>query len=85
MRVALEWHSGSIGLGESGRATLSLVHGRSITHVILTIEELPARAVLLRSLREGVDFPQPVARMLAGIFAAVAEYVLSREACDVTT
>jgi DNA invertase Pin-like site-specific DNA recombinase len=48
--------------------------GRSMTHVILTIEELQARGVLVRSLREGVDFSQPLGKMLAGIFAAMAEY-----------
>jgi len=33
-----------------------------MTHVILTIEELQQRGILLRSLREGVDFSQPVER-----------------------
>lgn len=58
--------------------------GRSMTHVILTIEELQARGILLRSLREGVDFSQPIGRMLAGIFAAMAEYerALIRERAD---
>ncbi len=58
--------------------------GRSMTHVILTIEALQARGILLRSLREGVDFSQPVGRMLAGIFAAMAEYerALIRERAD---
>ena len=58
--------------------------GRSMTHVILTIEELQSRGILLRSLREGVDFSQPVGRMLAGIFAALAEYerALIRERAD---
>ncbi|MBP1076722.1 hypothetical protein JOD63_000690 [Microbacterium terrae] len=48
--------------------------GRSMTHVILIIEELQQRGVLLRSLREGVDFSQPLGKMLAGIFASLAEY-----------
>ena len=58
--------------------------GRSMTHVILTIEELQERGILLRSLREGVDFGQPVGRMLAGIFAALAEYerALIKERAD---
>ena len=58
--------------------------GRSMTHVILTIEELQERGILLRSLREGVDFAQPVGRMLAGIFAALAEYerALIKERAD---
>lgn len=58
--------------------------GRSMTHVILTIEELQARGILLRSLREGVDFSQPLGKMLAGIFASLAEYerALIRERAD---
>ena len=48
--------------------------GRSMTHVILTIEELQERGILVRSLREGVDFSNPLGKMLAGIFAAMAEY-----------
>lgn len=58
--------------------------GRSMTHVILTIDELQSRGILLRSLREGVDFTQPVGRMLAGIFASLAEYERSliRERAD---
>jgi len=30
--------------------------------------------VLLRSLREGIDYSTPTGRMLAGIFASLAEY-----------
>jgi DNA invertase Pin-like site-specific DNA recombinase len=58
--------------------------GRSMTHVILTIEELQQRGILLRSLREGVDFSQPLGKMLAGIFASLAEYerALIRERAD---
>lgn len=58
--------------------------GRSMTHVILTIDELQSRGILLRSLREGVDFTQPVGRMLADIFASLAEYERSliRERAD---
>ena len=58
--------------------------GRSMSHVILTIEDLQRRGILLESLREGVDFSQPVGRMLAGIFAALAEYerALIRERAD---
>jgi len=48
--------------------------GRSLTSVIRTIEKLTAAGVLLRSLREGIDYSTPTGRMLAGIFAALAEY-----------
>ncbi len=48
--------------------------GRSLSGVIRTIETLTERAVLLRSLREGIDYSTPTGRMLAGIFAALAAY-----------
>jgi DNA invertase Pin-like site-specific DNA recombinase len=48
--------------------------GRSLSHVIATIDDLQSRGILLRSLREGVDFNTSVGRMVAGIFAALAEY-----------
>jgi len=42
--------------------------------VIRTIERLTEDEVLLRSLREGFDYSTSTGRMLAGIFAALAEY-----------
>jgi DNA invertase Pin-like site-specific DNA recombinase len=48
--------------------------GRTLPGIIKTIDELQARGVELRSLREGVDFGSPVGRMVAGIFASLAEY-----------
>lgn len=42
--------------------------------MIRTIEQLTTAGVLLRSLREGIDYSTPTGRMLAGIFAALAEY-----------
>ena len=48
--------------------------GRSLSGVISTIDELHHRGILLRSLREGVDYSTAVGRMVAGIFAALAEY-----------
>ena len=48
--------------------------GRSLSGVIRTIETLTERGVLLRSLREGIDYSTPTGRMLAGIFAALAAY-----------
>jgi DNA invertase Pin-like site-specific DNA recombinase len=48
--------------------------GRSLTGVIRTIETLTAAGVLLCSVREGIDYSTPTGRMLAGIFAALAEY-----------
>jgi DNA invertase Pin-like site-specific DNA recombinase len=48
--------------------------GRSLTHVITTIAQLQERGIVLRSLRESIDFSTSVGRMLAAIFAALAEY-----------
>ncbi len=48
--------------------------GRSLTGIIQTVQTLTERGVLLRSLREGIDYSTPVGRMLAGIFGALAEY-----------
>jgi len=48
--------------------------GRSLSSVIRTVEHLTTAGVLLRSLREGIDYSTPIGRMLAGIFAALAEY-----------
>jgi len=48
--------------------------GRSLSGVIRTIETLTKAGVALRSLREGIDYSTPTGRMLAGIFAALAEY-----------
>lgn len=48
--------------------------GRSLPAIIRTIDELHQAGVMLRSLREGVDFTTSVGRMVAGIFGALAEY-----------
>ena len=48
--------------------------GRSLSGVIRTVETLTKAWVLLRSLREGIDYSTPTGRMLAGIFASLAEY-----------
>jgi len=48
--------------------------GRSLSAVIRTVETLTAAGVLPRSLREGIDYSTPTGRMLAGIFASLAEY-----------
>jgi DNA invertase Pin-like site-specific DNA recombinase len=48
--------------------------GRSLSGVIRTIETLTEAGVLLKSLREGIDYSTATGRMLAGIFAALAGY-----------
>jgi DNA invertase Pin-like site-specific DNA recombinase len=48
--------------------------GRSLSGVIRTVEAMSKAGVLLRSLREGIDYSTPTGRMLAGVFAALAGY-----------
>lgn len=48
--------------------------GRSLAGIVRTVETLRERGVMLRSLREGIDYSSPVGRMVAGIFASLAEY-----------
>ena len=48
--------------------------GRSLSHMVKTIEELQERGVNLRSLREGIDFATATGRLQAAIFSAMAEY-----------
>lgn len=48
--------------------------GRSLSGVIGTVEQLTERGILIRSLREGIDYSTSTGRMIAGIFAALAEY-----------
>jgi DNA invertase Pin-like site-specific DNA recombinase len=48
--------------------------GRSLSGIVHTVEQLQRKGVLLRSLREGIDYSTAVGRMVAGIFAALAEY-----------
>lgn len=48
--------------------------GRSLTGIFRTIDELQSAGVLLRSLREGIDFSTSAGRMIAGVFASIAEY-----------
>jgi DNA invertase Pin-like site-specific DNA recombinase len=48
--------------------------GRSLSSVIRTVEDLRARGIFIRSLKEGIDTSTSTGRMLAGIFASLAEY-----------
>jgi DNA invertase Pin-like site-specific DNA recombinase len=48
--------------------------GRSLAGIVRTVEALRERGVMLRSLREGIDYSTLVGRMVAGIFASLAEY-----------
>ena len=48
--------------------------GRFLSGVIRTVETLTEAGVLLRSLREGIDYSTSTGRMLAGIFLSLAGY-----------
>jgi DNA invertase Pin-like site-specific DNA recombinase len=58
--------------------------GRSLSGIIRTLDELQRRGVMLRSLREGIDYSTAVGQMVAGIFAALAQYehALTSERAD---
>jgi DNA invertase Pin-like site-specific DNA recombinase len=42
--------------------------GRSLAGIVRTVETLRERGIMLRSLREGIDYSAPVGRMVADIF-----------------
>jgi DNA invertase Pin-like site-specific DNA recombinase len=48
--------------------------GRSLSEMVKLLEWIIAEGITLRSLREGIDLNTPTGRMLAGIFASLAEY-----------
>jgi len=48
--------------------------GRSLSQVIATADDLHRRGIVLRSIRESIDYSTSVGRMLAGIFGSLAEY-----------
>lgn len=48
--------------------------GRSLSEMVKLLDWIVAQGITLRSLREGIDLATPTGRMLAGIFASLAEY-----------
>lgn len=48
--------------------------GRSLSEMVKLLEWLVSEGITLVSLREGIDLTTPTGRMLAGIFASLAEY-----------
>lgn len=48
--------------------------GRSLSEMVKLLDWIVAEGITLRSLREGIDLSTPTGRMLAGIFASMAEY-----------
>lgn len=55
--------------------------GRSLPHLVSTVQDLTAREVGFRSLQESIDLASASGRLQFGIFAALAEFErdLSRE------
>jgi DNA invertase Pin-like site-specific DNA recombinase len=48
--------------------------GRSLSEMVKLLDWIVEQNIELRSLREGIDLTTPTGRMLAGIFASLAEY-----------
>ena len=48
--------------------------GRSLSQIVALADELHRRGIILRSLKESIDYSTSVGRMLAGIFASLTEY-----------
>ena len=48
--------------------------GRSLTDMVRLLDWIVAEGIELRSLREGIDLATPTGKILAGIFASLAEY-----------
>lgn len=48
--------------------------GRSLSQVIATADELHAAGIVLKTIKESIDYSTSIGRMLAGIFASLAEY-----------
>jgi DNA invertase Pin-like site-specific DNA recombinase len=50
--------------------------GRNAAEVMMTIRDLGERGIVLQSLREGIDTSNASGRMVAGVFASLAELEL---------
>lgn len=48
--------------------------GRSLSEVVRVADDLHRRGIVLRSIKEGIDYSTSVGRMLAGIFGSLAAY-----------
>jgi DNA invertase Pin-like site-specific DNA recombinase len=48
--------------------------GRSLSQVIATADELHAAGIVLKSIKESIDYSTGIGQMLAGIFASLAQY-----------
>ena len=50
--------------------------GRDCAEVMMTVKELRDKDIVIRSLREGIDTSNATGRMVAGVFASLAELEL---------
>ncbi len=48
--------------------------GRSLSEVIRTADDMLQRGIVLRALKESIDYSTAVGQMIAGIFGALAQY-----------
>ncbi len=48
--------------------------GRSLSEVVRVADDLHLRGVVLKSIKESIDYSTSVGRMLAGIFGSLAAY-----------
>lgn len=48
--------------------------GRSLSEVIRTADDLLKRGIVLRTLKESIDYSTAVGQMIAGIFGSLAQY-----------
>lgn len=48
--------------------------GRSLSEVIRVADELHAAGIVLKTIKESIDYSTNIGRMLAGIFGSLAEY-----------
>ena len=67
-RILTDVASGAV----SARPGLDL--GRSLSHLVSTVDDLAARGVFLRSLREAIDTTTAAGRLTFAIFASLAEF-----------
>jgi DNA invertase Pin-like site-specific DNA recombinase len=48
--------------------------GRTLSHIVTTADDLAQRQIVLKSIREGIDYGTDAGRLMAGIFGALAQY-----------
>lgn len=66
-------------LGQTREGDVVMVHdisrlGRNMAESITTANELHERGIVLKSIKEGVDYSTPAGRLVAGIFASLAQF-----------